>query len=237
MRRSLKAALWVFLCLFAASGALADDESPAPVVVELFTSQGCSACPPAEALLRRLAADPGIIALALHVDYWDYLGWRDRFADPKFTARQKAYAHEAGERSVYTPQMVIGGLVHVPGNDEEAVLAAIAASRRIGPQARLTLERDGGVVRIVLAPRGPVTGPAIVHLLEVMPEASTDIARGENAGRTLQHRNLVIDWRAIGQWDGQGRWQAAVPADPTLMIVVLVQAEGPGAMLAAARLR
>ena len=111
--------------VFVAAAPLARAQG-SPVVVELFTSQGCSSCPPADALLRKLAEEEDVIALALHVDYWDYLGWKDSFATPKFTARQRAYAKKARSRSIYTPQMVVQGEDRVVGNDAEMVLARIS---------------------------------------------------------------------------------------------------------------
>lgn len=209
----------------------------ATVVVELFTSQGCSACPPAEAVLRRLDGEPGVIALALHVDYWDYLGWRDAFADPRHTDRQKAYAREAGKRTVYTPQAVVHGGHAMPGTRESDIRTAMAEARATAPGADLTLARDGGHVHIAVAPHGDPAPAATVHVVEVLPAARVEVTRGENAGHTLRHRNVVTDWRAVGAWDGGSPWRITVPAHPERDIVVLVQEEGPGAVLAAARLR
>src|SRR5690606_9121092 len=113
------------------------------VVVELFTSQGCSSCPPADALLSELAAQPGVIALALHVDYWDYLGWKDSFASPAFSARQKAYAKSFGRRSIFTPQMVVQGRQALVGHDAPSVLSAIAEGLTEQATVNLALRREG----------------------------------------------------------------------------------------------
>jgi hypothetical protein len=210
---------------------------PAPILLELFTSQGCSSCPPADALLRRLAADPDVIAIALHVDYWDYLGWRDPFAAPRNSARQRAYARHAGEKMVYTPQLVINGTAFVPGADETAIRHALAAARDAQGGARIALARQtGGQLQVTVLP-GDRAIPATIHVVEVLPAARMTVTRGENAGRTLDHRNVVTDWRAVGIWDGHDPWSARVPAAVDRDIVVLVQEDGPGRVLAAARLR
>ena len=120
------------LILMAASRAV-QAEGAAPVVLELYTSQGCSSCPAADALLEELADQPGLLPLALHVDYWDYIGWADTFAHPGFTERQKAYARAAGERMIYTPQMIVGGVARVEGNDATAVAEAIRNALPITP--------------------------------------------------------------------------------------------------------
>jgi hypothetical protein len=238
-RRRLAVLSAAFACLTLAafvSDARAGGPDSPPVVIELYTSQGCSSCPPADALLRRLAAEPGVIALSLHVDYWDYLGWPDPFSDPRHTARQRAYARHAGAMSVYTPQIVVQGTAHLAGADEVAVRAAVAAARQGGPGTGLTLGRHGGTVRIAAEPMARPAA-AHIHVIEVIPHTLTPVTRGENAGRVLEQRNVVTDWRAVGSWDGVARWEMTVPAAPDRDIVVLVQEEGPGVVLAAARLR
>jgi hypothetical protein len=221
------------VCILAAPLARADS----PVLVELFTSQGCSSCPPADALLRRLDADPNIIALALHVDYWDYLGWRDLFADPRHSDRQRAYARAAGHRSIYTPQIVVQGDEQVVGTDERAVLHAVqSAAERPGTVA-IDLLRRTGEVHIRITGSALVDAPCLVQVVEVVPRETVEILRGENAGRLFEYRNIVRDWRPVGHWDGTAPWTATVPVSADRSIVVLVQEAGPGAVLAAARLR
>jgi len=110
-----------------------------PVVVELFTSQGCSSCPTADEFLMELAQRPDIIALSMHVDYWDYIGWKDTFAQPKFTSRQKAYAKAIGSRTIYTPQMIVNGLDRVEGNSPDTVLTAIDEQKGGTPSVELHL--------------------------------------------------------------------------------------------------
>mgnify|MGYP000680805641 CR=1 FL=1 len=122
-----------------------------PVVVELYTSQGCSSCPPADAFLEReLAERDDVIALALHVDYWDYIGWKDDFADPAYTRRQRSYAHAAGHRTIYTPQMIIGGVDHVIGSHPSEVKGFIAQHEKLASDVSVTLERNGDSLEITL---------------------------------------------------------------------------------------
>lgn len=126
----------------------------APVVLELFTSQGCSSCPPADALFAELARRDDVIALALHVDYWDYLGWKDEFARPRHTARQKAYAKAARSRTIFTPEMIVQGEDRLKGHDAAAILADISSRQHAAPGAELTVGRDGDTLRIGVAPVG-----------------------------------------------------------------------------------
>jgi hypothetical protein len=206
-----------------------------PIVVELFTSQGCSSCPPADAFMAELVQDPGVIALALHVDYWDYIGWEDSFADPAFTERQKNYARMAGSRTIYTPQMVVGGLDRVEGNDPEAVRALIRAHQMVDRGVRVSARREGDRVVIVVTAVPPLAEGAEVTLVRYAPERAVAIERGENAGHTVTYRNIVTDWQTVADWPGQSSMtvEAALPgSDPA---VVMVQEPGPRAVLAAAR--
>ena len=217
--------------LAAPLAARADD---GPVVVELFTSQGCSSCPPADALLHDLAAEPGVIALALHVDYWDYLGWADAFASPAFTARQHAYARAAGSRTVYTPQFIIGGQDHGVGARAMEVGSAIRAHAAADSGVELQAARTAGGLRIEATAARPAD--MVVQLVRFDPLRSVDVLRGENAGRTLRYANVVTAWDRIARWDGS----APLALDATLSgadgAVVIVQAAGNGPILAAARL-
>ena len=221
------------LWLFAAQGVSAQEASY-PVVVELYTSQGCPSCPPADALLAKLAEDPAVIALALHVDYWDYIGWEDSFASPGFTKRQKAYAKAAGERMIYTPQMVVGGVERVVGHEPDAVAAAIARSAAIRSPVRLMVSRAGDKIVIRAEANPPLDSPAIVQLVGYAPGKTVEIGRGENAGMTVDYRNIVTSWEAVGEWSGQGPLElsAAFGQGPG---VVIVQSAGPSEILAAVR--
>ncbi len=227
------------LGLWAASGTLvtAQDLAKSGTVVELFTSQGCSACPPADAYLRQLARDPDVIALALHVDYWDYIGWTDDFAQRSFTARQKAYAHRVGSSTIYTPQMIVGGRDRVVGSDPAQVERAIRRDQRVKRVVQLHVTRQGDLLDIVAEADPPLKAPVEMQLVRYHPLASVDIEYGENAGQVLDYANIVTDWASLGQWDGASALHltAAVSGDDP--VVVIVQAKGPGEILAAAQLK
>ena len=225
---------WIATFWIALAGAAAAQDHP--VVVELFTSQGCSSCPPADRLFGKLAAREDVIALALHVDYWDYIGWKDVFASPGFTKRQKAYAAAAGHRSIYTPQMVVQGAEDVVGNRKMDVADLIRKHQGKRLPVVVDLVRQGDELAISARADG-AAGPADVYLVRYEPEKSVEIMRGENAGRTLTYHNIVTEWRVLGRWDGQGTYQLRVPVEGARPVVVLVQRAGYGPILAAARLR
>lgn len=224
-------ALWAGL-----SGAVAAQEDD-PVVVELFTSQGCSSCPPADTLLAELATRDDVIALALHVDYWDYIGWADRFAQPAFTKRQKGYARAGGWKTIYTPQVVIEGQHHAVGSREEQVRALIDRHAAVPSPVALSIARDGDILRIEARAVNDPVGAADVHVVRYVKEAEIDIKHGENAGRNLRYTHIVEDWTVAARWDGAGSFEASVPVSGTLPVVVLVQKADQGSILAAARLR
>ena len=222
--------------LMAPGQAAAEDH--APVVVELYTSQGCSSCPPADAFLSTLAAREDVIALALHVDYWDYIGWKDNFASPQFTKRQKLYAKHAGRRSVYTPQMVIQGEDDVVGTHPMDVAELILKHRDAEPRVRLTLDRAGAdKVAIMARALSRIDGPLVVQIVRYTPSASVAIERGENAGRTVSYANIVTEWKALTEWDPRQPLSMNADAPGTQPVVVLVQHKGPGRIEAAARLK
>jgi hypothetical protein len=164
-------------------------------VLELFTSEGCSSCPPAENVLSNLAQsrDRGIYALAFHVDYWDELGWHDRFASPDNTARQQAYAHAFGRRDVYTPQMIVGGTEQFTGSDGDRAVAAITRALSRPPSVRISLRlRSTGpdAVRVSYEARGAPIG-SMFNVAAIERAVSVSVRAGENAGRTLRHVNVV----------------------------------------------
>ena len=208
-----------------------------PVVVELFTSQGCSSCPPADAVLAELATRDDVIALALHVDYWDYIGWKDTFAQPAFTNRQQNYAGFAGQRVVYTPQMMVGGLDSIVGSDAMALMDGIAAHQSVEPAVRLGLTRHGDVLSISAQVVAPIDGPLTVQLVRYMPEETVDIQRGENAGHSISYVNVVTSWETLQSWDGAEPLAIDMPIQGSDPAVVIVQRAGPGLIVAAARLR
>lgn len=170
----------------------------APVVVELFTSQGCSSCPPADAFLTDLAHQRrDVLALAFHVTYWDYLGWKDPYSLDAATGRQRDYARHLGEDGVYTPQMVVDGTKGFVGSDRSEGLSAIAAAAR--KAVPVTLARDGDALLVTV---GPGAGTAQVLLVGFDPSHETPVGRGENSGRTLHETNVVRSLTPIGAWIG-----------------------------------
>ncbi len=218
----------------------ANAEDDGPVVVELFTSQGCSSCPAADAFLGELAQRDGVIALALHVDYWDYLGWRDNFALPENTYRQKAYRSERRLRSIYTPQAMVDGVVDVVGSRKSDLREAIQAARAIPNPARVGFDDVNGRMIARIAPvKEDMTlkKPATVWMLTYAPPQTVDIQRGENAGRKLTYHNVVTSWVRMGEWRGEATNYDAPMPEGAGGAVVLVQAGKAGAILGAAEYR
>ncbi|SEN02582.1 hypothetical protein SAMN05216227_100686 [Pseudorhodobacter antarcticus] len=214
----------------------AQAQSTNAVVVELFTSQGCSSCPPADAILGKLSADDRVIALSLHVDYWDYLGWKDKFASPQFTARQKEYAHHARDKMVFTPQIVVQGQARVVGNRGAEVEAAIQEQLGQVRQTGLRLTRQGGAV-LIEAPALGVVAPVRVQLVRFSPAEKVLIERGENAGKTITYHNVVTSWEVLEMWNGASPLALVAPAPGPAPLVVILQADGPADIFAAAVLR
>jgi hypothetical protein len=174
-------------------------------VIELFTSQGCSSCPPADKLAGQFAADPSLIPISLPIDYWDYLGWKDTLADPRNSARQRAYSHMRGDRDVYTPQVVVNGSVHALGSDKEAIEAAIAASRKNGMTLSLpvTLTVADGRVLVGVPHGGEGHSPAEVWICGMLKAVTVAIGRGENRGKTITYHNVARHWIKLGTWTGK----------------------------------
>lgn len=207
-----------------------------PVVVELFTAQGCSDCPKANELLGKLADQKGVIALTYSVDYWDYLGWKDTFAKPEFTARQQAYETDLKLRDVYTPQIVLDGETQIAGAKPDAVLAAVADARRERPyQPDIALRADG---RLELGSGEAPHGGAVVWLVRYDPAVrEVKVRSGENKGLTVRQTNEVRDLVKLGVWRGAPRLlRLPEPSEPGLDSVVLVQAAHGGRILAARKL-
>lgn len=176
-------------------------------VYELFTSQGCSSCPAADALLGRLAKRDDVIALTLPVDYWDYLGWRDTLARPEFTDRQKAYARVLGDGMVYTPAAVVNGLVHINGANEDNVEGAIERTAKLFAASRvpISLTTDGSrlSIDVAAAPKGAAVREATVWLAAIASSVKVPILRGENQGRTVVYANVVRAMVPVGTWNGK----------------------------------
>ena len=216
-------------------------EDTDPIVVELFTSQGCSSCPPADQFLGELAKQPGILALSFHVDYWDYIGWKDPFASHQATQRQRKYAQAFDIAYVYTPQMVVQGRAQGVGSDRSDIEAEIAKQRRERvAHPSLTLERRNEGSLAVRVGAGSTQETATVWLVCYDRHHETQVPRGENAGETLIDYHVVRHLKAIGTWNGEAL-DLEVPAtdvgdfvsNPNGAIAVLVQSAETGPILAA----
>jgi hypothetical protein len=202
-----------------------------PVVLELFTSEGCSSCPPAELVVTELAQRPDVLPLSFHVDYWDDLGWRDRYSLASATDRQRVYARTLRRSSVYTPQAVIDGTRDIVGSQRTAVMNAVSG-RRDGVATSVSV--NDGTIQIHVG-SGSEAG-ADVLLVGYLREATTSIGRGENAGRTLKESNIVLWLNDLGRWNGKPReFEMSVSRLPESVtdIAVLVQSAGQGAILGA----
>ncbi|WP_242650977.1 DUF1223 domain-containing protein [Yoonia tamlensis] len=205
------------------------------MVVELYTSQGCSSCPPADALLHELAKRDDVIALALHVDYWDYIGWTDIFGRPENTARQHAYARAAHAPTVYTPQMIIGGVDHVIGSRPMQVMELLQAHGREVYPVTVTLTRTQGQLEISAVAQ--TTGSYVVEIVRFTPEEIVDIRHGENAGKQLTYSNVVTAFDQVAAWDGAGVLTVRAEMHGDDPVAVLVQHAGNGPIVGAAQLR
>jgi hypothetical protein len=204
-----------------------------PAVIELFTSEGCSSCPPAEAYLGELASRPDVLALAYHVDYWDDLGWRDRFEVPEAVPRQRIYAKALRLPSIYTPQLVVDGRVDFIGSDRKSIAAALHDPRR-GIAVTFTVRE--GDIQIDL-PAQDSGGPCDVLLIAYLRSATSAIGRGENAGRTLKEYSIVRSVQNLGPWSGLAQQfhsaLKSLPGDAT-DAAVLIQEVGQAAIVGAA---
>lgn len=178
-------------------------------VVELFTSQGCSSCPAADALLGTIADRSNILAMSFSVDYWDYLGWRDTLASHKFTKRQRAYAKARGDGQVYTPQIVVNGAAHVVGSELPAIEAALQKTRdKAGAWIPLNVRADSDSLRIECGGGATKTASgtapsATIWLVTMSRKVDITVTRGENAGKTLTYHNVVREFTPVGMWSGE----------------------------------
>ncbi len=215
--------------------------SDSRVVLELFTSQGCSSCPAADKLLAELSKDPSILPISLSVDYWDYLGWKDTLALPGHVKRQRAYAGMRGDRAVYTPQVVVNGTSHVLGSDKQAIERAVKAAREKA-QLPVKVAIAEGKLNIEI-PAGKQPGQsAEIWLCPISRAVPVEIGRGENRGHKIVYTNVVRGWVKLGEWKGD----AVVMSKPLSEIsakgkfdavAILVQAgkpDAPGSVYGAA---
>jgi hypothetical protein len=210
-----------------------------PVVVELFTSQGCSSCPPADALLGRLADRKDVVALSLPITYWDMMGWKDTLASEANTHRQKSYSEIMGHGGVYTPQMIVDGVSDIIGSREAAVETAIALREGDMDAVPVLLHATRQEIHVTVGPASNHEGPdATIWMFRILGKATVAIGAGENQGRTVTYRNIVRDMKAIGLWKGP-----AVSLDlprqdgmdvPHDALAVIVQQNGYGRIIGAA---
>ncbi len=214
-------------------------------VVELFTSQGCSSCPPADKIIGELAKDPSIIALSMPIDYWDYLGWKDTLADARFSARQKAYSQMRGDRDVYTPQVIVNGSAHVIGSDRARIEGAIGATKKADGVMSVPVSMTLAGKQITVSVEASTKGPAVAHgevwICSVSRSVPISIGRGENRGRQVTYYNVVRNLLKVGDWNGSsGSWTVPlenISSEGVDAAVVYVQdgsRDKPGAMLGAA---
>jgi hypothetical protein len=227
----------------AATSAVAGESRP--ILVELYTSQGCSSCPPADALLAKLAKRKGLIAVSLPITYWDMLGWKDTLASEANTSRQKAYAAATGRGGVYTPQIIVGGVKDVVGSREDDVEAAIDAAM---PTANLPLSVDIGFTRMpqklhvaIAAAPGVFSKNqpnATIWLFRLRSTVTVRIGAGENDGRTVTYRNVVSDIKELGRWNGRAvsfdSPLAGAKTPPHDGVVMVLQQGGYGRVLGTA---
>ena len=212
-------------------------------VIELFTSQGCSSCPPADKVLGELAKNPDVIALSMPIDYWDYLGWKDTLADARFSARQRAYSKVRGDRAVYTPQVIVNGSAQVVGSDLASIENAISETEKSGLMSvPVTLSLAGKQINVSV---GEGKLPSIPHgevwMCSISKAVPISIGRGENRGREVVYHNVVRNLLKVGDWNGNpASW--TVPLENVVRegvdgAVVYVQdgrSDRPGPMLGAA---
>ncbi len=207
-------------------------------VVELFTSQGCASCPPADALLTSLAEDKDVIALAYHVDYWDYVGWEDTFGDPVFSDRQRAYAKSWGSSRIYTPQMVVNGHKGVVGSRRNEVHGALDGATLPLP---VEIVRHGDMLKVTI-PADPALEDAVVWMVTYLDRADVAIDSGENAGKSMVYTQVVTSRQVLGMWEADGGAALKLPlaemldAQSTGMAVIVQQERNglPGPILGAA---
>ena len=217
-------------------------EGETPVLLELFTSQGCSSCPPADALLNAMRKKQGVITLSFSVDYWNYLGWHDTLSSPENSERQRDYAMARGDGKVYTPQLVVDGINHVNGANEAAIEMAIRTAERRLKDVKVPMtmraEGDSLVVDIGAAPKDSDMRQATVWLVVAKDQETVEITRGENRGETITYSHPVRDVIPVGMWKGQPTTLRLplkdLHAKGGNCLVSLLQVEGAGPVLGAA---
>ena len=238
MRHTIFALFAAFVSGCAVPAAQAGDAQPV-VLVELFTSQGCSSCPPADAMIAELAQRDDVLPLALHVDYWDYIGWADGFARAQHTKRQKAYARMAHSTSIYTPQIVVEGTDQVIGVKPMKLADLIATHRSELTPVAIDVEIDGDTIRVRCAAEAGRDLPTDINvdLVHFTETETVEILHGENAGKTISYANIVTGWDRVGSWNGDDAFTFSVELPQSGPLALVIQAAGPGEVLGAFRLR
>src|SRR4029077_20933914 len=233
------------LSVFAIVAVIRPAHADPRAVVELFTSQGCSSCPPADKILGELSKDPSVIALSLPIDYWDYLGWKDTLADSRFSARQKAYSRVRGDRDVYTPQAVINGSTHVIGSDLAGIESAIDETTKTAGvmSVPMTMTQAGKLLTVSVS--GTEKNTSATHgeawLCSSSKAVPILISRGENSGREITYHNVVRNLMKVGDWNGgSGSWTVPIESvahegvDGAVVYLQDGSRDKPGPMLGAA---
>ena len=211
-------------------------------VVELFTSQGCSSCPPADRLAADLASDPANLILSFNVDYWDYIGWKDTLASPAYTARQKAYAGARGDGHIYTPQAVMGGLTHAVGSDRSEIEAGMKLAAAKGAlSVPVKISAQGGAYKVEIS-EGAASAGAAVWLMRIQHQKTVAIGRGENSGHSVTYTNVVRSISKLGDWNGKAAsydlpaaQAQGADSDGFAVILQAGQPGRPGVILGAAK--
>jgi hypothetical protein len=234
-------AIAALLTVLPSRAPVAQQNVPAPItcVIELYTSQGCSSCPPADALLKTYTEREGILALSFNVDIWDNLGWKDTLAKAEYTKRQQTYARTRGDAHIYTPQAMINGMAHTTGSDRTGIEKEIKATnvQRSGTVVSLTVRPEAEGVRIDTGAVANMPIDATVWLVKFTPHVEVAIQRGENAGRTVTYHNVVREFTSVGTWAGNSKstWlpRTALTGCTTGTCAVLLQQGGTGSILGA----
>lgn len=238
-RPLFSAALGLVLAAALALPAQADSGVSRPkAVVELFTSQGCASCPPADALLTSLSEQHDVVALAYHVDYWDYVGWEDTFGEEAYSDRQRDYARSWGSSRIYTPQMVVNGAKGVVGSKRDEVHGALDGARL--PLA-VDIRHEGDMLKIAIPPDTSL-GDAVVWVVTYLDRAEVAVDKGDNAGKAMVYTQVVTNRQVLGMWEGATGADLKLPLTEMLAegnsgIAVIVQQERdglPGLILGAA---
>jgi hypothetical protein len=235
----------VMICVALVAGACTTAQAEPIGVVELFTSQGCSSCPPADRTMAAIAADPDMVALTFSVDYWDYLGWKDTFARPEFTARQRGYAAARSDNSIYTPQAILNGRADILGSDESRIRTELNAMSKAGKGLIVPIEAEISGDRVIVKVPAQSIGETVhaaVWIAAYRRPTTVMIERGENGGQEMTYTNIVERWQVLGMWDGKAMDVelplADIAGDTTAGLAVILQTKAhnqPGPILGAAK--